>query len=182
MTSDSVSPQRGVVVTERAPRPYKPGPRGVDSDVLRELLHRGLSNKEVNDALIERGLVPADKPLTRQYISQFRKLNGFPPQRLAVPGRDRLIPWVVAEADSGHRHYRCLELVVRDRAGRDMPARDRDRMDKFVRELFEAQAVIHYDRVNGWAAVPPRPGVDRDLIRDPRLDDEGNQVEFDPYA
>ena len=102
--------------------------------------------------------------------------------REVTPDRDKLIPWKVAQKDGRHRFYACLLIVTRVRAGLPVPPKDRARMDKFVRELFEADAVVHYDRVNGWRAVKPRPGVDKDLIHDPRLDDWGNPIEFDPTA
>lgn len=147
---------------------------------MHELIRKGLGNKEINDELVRRGLIA--RPYTRQNISAFRARHGYPSQRGKVTGREALIPWVVAEADAGHRFYKCLLLVTRDRAGLPLPPKDRDRMDKFVRELFESGAVIHYDRVNGWVAVEPRPGIDNDLIRDPRLDDWGNPIEFNPNA
>ena len=102
--------------------------------------------------------------------------------RKTTPGREDLIPWKVAQKDGRHRYYVCLLIVTRDRAGLPIAPKERAQADKFIRELFEHNAVIHYDRVNGWRAVRPRPGIDNDLIRDPRLDDQGNPIEFDPAA
>lgn len=144
---------------------------------MHELVRRGLSNREINDELLRRGLI--DRPYTRQNISAFRARHGYPNQREPVPARDELIPWVVAEKDASHRYYKCLLLVTRDRAGLPMRDKDRDRMDKFVHQLFDAGAVVHYDRENGWVAVEPRPGVDNDLIHDPRLDDWGDEIDYD---
>lgn len=159
------------------------GPRGVPSDVLHELIRGGLSNAEINAELVSRGLV--DSPLTRQALSQFRRRHGYPAQRLALPDRERLIPWVVTEPDARHRYYHCLLLVVRDRAGRELAKKDRLQMEKFLEEIFPPQGprmVVKYSRKHGWSLVPPRPGVDQNLIRDPRLDDDGRPIDWSPYA
>lgn len=157
-----------------------PGPRGVPSEVLHELLRKGLSNAEVNRALVEEGWVAT--PLSRQAISQFRLRHGYPVQRPGIPGREKLIPWAVKEEDTRHRFYRCLALVASERAGKELAMRDQRRVDTFVQELHAAQAVVHYSRAEGFHAVPARAGVDRDLIREPGLDDNGRPIDWDPRA
>ena len=121
-------------------------------------------------------------PASSAAISAWRKRHGYPPVRQTTPKRELLIPWKVATKDSRHRYYCCLLLLTRVRAGLNVSDKDRARLEKFVRELSEADAVIHYDRVNGWRAVKPRAAIDIDMIRDPRRDDLGNLIEFDPCS
>jgi hypothetical protein len=136
---------------------------------------RLLTNKEISEALVAEGHAPA----TSAAVSAWRKRHGYPPMREQAPGREDLIPWKVAQKDGRHRYYVCLLIVTRDRAGLPIAPKERAQMEKFVRELHDTAAVISYDRINGWRKRRPRPGIDIDLIRNPRLDDQGNPIEFD---
>ena len=148
------------------------------TELMHQLVRKGLTNKEISDVLVTHGC----PQMSSAAISAWRKRHGYT-LRSMTPERVALIPWKVAVKDGRHRYYVCLALAARSRAGHELAPKDRARLDKFVRELAEANAVIHYDRVNGWVAVPPRPGIDEDLIRDPRVLNDGRPNEkFNPSA
>lgn len=80
-----------------------------------------------------------------------------------------LIPWRVLMAHQKHYHVRMLRLEARRRAGNMLDASQVRRLDGWIAELKEKNAVIHYNpnKEPGFHAVPARPGIDTDLIRVP---------------
>lgn len=142
---------------------------------MEDLVRRGLTNKEISTELVRRGYEPASSAA----VSAWRKRHGHP-VRKSTPHRLNLIPWKVSVQHSRHRYYVCLALEARDRSGGELALKDRFRRDKFVAELATLRMVVDYDRDTGWTLRPARKGIDRDLIRDPRLADDGSIKEFDP--
>ena len=51
-------------------------------------------------------------------------------------------------------------------------------LDLFLRRLSELDAVVHYDpdTEEGFFRVPRRHGIDKGLVREPHLDDDGNEI------
>ena len=144
---------------------------------MHALVRKELTNKQISEQLIRQGYGPASSAA----LSAWKKRHGYP-LRAKSAERTSLIPWQIAVKDARHRFYNCLALASREREGQTLLDKDHNRLVKFVRELKEASAVVHYDRANGWVAVPRRPGIDNDLIRDPRIDDSGNPIAFDQKA
>lgn len=142
---------------------------------MHRLVRKGLTNKAVSQELVRLGHLPA----TSAAITAWKNRHGYP-VRSSTEARLKLIPWKVAVKDSRHRFYVCLALEARDRSGGALAMKDRKRLAGFKQELGESGGVIHYDRINGWRLVRPRVGIDTDMIRDPRRDDRGRVIPFDP--
>ncbi len=134
---------------------------------------RGLRNVEILRRLEEEHNIK----VVRSAITNWKRRNGYT-VRESTPERLELIPWRVAQEHSGDRLYRVLMSEVRLRSGKKLARPDMLRRDRFFREMAEMDGdpVIAYDRTNGWYLVPRRPGVDKDLIRDPRLDAGGREI------
>lgn len=96
----------------------------------------------------------------------FRRRRGL--QR-RITRDDELIPWAVK---AEHRHdYPILMLrkEARRRAGNPLSPEDDSAVDAWIRGMKDGDTVLHYepDTDEGWFYVPPRPGIDTDLIRQP---------------
>lgn len=96
----------------------------------------------------------------------FRRRRGL--QR-RITRDDELIPWAV---NAEHRHdYPILMLrkEARRRSGAPTTEEEELAIDAWIRNMKASNTVLHYDpdTEEGWFYVPPRPGVDTDIIRKP---------------
>lgn len=99
-------------------------------------------------------------------ISNWRQQLGLDKRAVRDPG---LIPWAVKRE---HRYNHLLQMLraeARRRAGEPIPDERLRKLESWLRNLKEKDAVVHYDpdTDQGWWLVPRRPGVDEDLIRNP---------------
>jgi hypothetical protein len=103
---------------------------------------------------------------TFSMFGNFRRRRGLARR---ITRDDELIPWAVKVE---HRHdYPILMLrkEARRRAGLPLSDEDDSAVDAWIRGMKEDGTVLHYEPETdeGWFYVPPRPGVDVDLIRVP---------------
>jgi hypothetical protein len=99
--------------------------------------------------------------------ANFRRREELEPRITRDEGE--LIPWEVLPE---HRHTYpiiMLRIEARRRAGRELTQRDQDRLAGWLRSRKADDTVVHYDpeTEDGFFYVPRRPGVDKDLIREP---------------
>ncbi|WP_200209556.1 hypothetical protein [Micromonospora coerulea] len=80
-----------------------------------------------------------------------------------------LIPWSVRPEHRDHHILQMLRTEARRRAGEPVPADRLMKLEGWLRNLDEQDAVVHYDpdTAQGWWLVHRRPWFDRDLIRVP---------------
>ena len=100
-------------------------------------------------------------------FGDFRRRHGLS-QR--ITGNDALIPWAVAEVHRWDYDLALLRMEARRRAGSALNRADAVRLAGFLQKLADTDMVLHYDpdTVAGFSYVPRRPGIDLDLIREPR--------------
>lgn len=95
-----------------------------------------------------------------------RRRHGIEPRLV----RDlNLVPWAVKPE---HRHAYAVTMLraeARRRAGKPLTPAVEDMLDVWLVGLAEDGTVVHYDPDTeaGWFYVPPREGIDTDLIRVP---------------
>jgi hypothetical protein len=82
---------------------------------------------------------------------------------------DNLIPWAVQKDHRWHYAVQMLRMEARRRAGAEIGEDYERDLDSWLERLKEDNAVVHYDpdTDEGFFYVPRRPGVDKDLIREP---------------
>lgn len=166
------SPTQG----RQAPSPGRKAPGGqrrIPDEPTRSMFRNGATSREVADRLVELGY----ERFSRQALQSFK--TRYVPEAVGpvrTPTHADLLPWVLPEKDRNHRFAQALRFAARVREGLPLTAHNQGRLDAFLRELGEVGGVAYYDRVNGWRIVAPRPGVDTDLIYDPRLDDSGRPI------
>ena len=95
-----------------------------------------------------------------------RRRHGIDPR---IVRDEALIPWAVKPE---HRHSHAVSMLraeARKRAGKDPTPVMAEMLDAWLRGLEADGNVVHYDpdTAEGWWYVPRRPGVDKDLIREP---------------
>lgn len=94
-------------------------------------------------------------------------------------GYQRRIPWKVRPEHSNLAIPRMLRLAERVRAGdtEGMPEYLRQSAEGFMRTLHEMDAVIHYEPEASpwWFRVPRRHGIDNGLVREPDVEDSGDE-------
>ncbi|WP_091336162.1 hypothetical protein [Micromonospora rhizosphaerae] len=80
-----------------------------------------------------------------------------------------LVPWAVRREHRYNHILHMLRIEDRRRAGEPIPAAQMKKLDIWLGNLREQNAVVHYDpdTEQGWWLVHRRPGVDDDLIRVP---------------
>lgn len=80
-----------------------------------------------------------------------------------------LIPWAVNEEHRRHHILQMLRVEARRRNGQPNPDEQMKRLEGFLQNLAEQDAVAHYDpdTKQGWWLVKRRQGVDTDIIRVP---------------
>ena len=118
------------------------------------------------EEMVERYWTKYNLETTFSMFGNFRRREGL--QR-RITRDDELIPWAVKVE---HRHdYPILMLRKEARRRSGLPVSDEDALaiDAWIRGMKESETVLHYepDTDQGWFYVPPREGVDVDLIRKP---------------
>ena len=161
--------------TRRNPTGPPGRPPTLPTELMHQLVRNGLSNKEISAELVREGYAPA----TSAAVTAWKKRHDYP-VKSSTAARLELIPWKVAVEHSHNRLYICLALEARALSGGDLSPKDHTRLDKFKRELAEQRGVVHYSRANGFMVLTRREGIDLSWIREPRLDNEGRPIEFDP--
>lgn len=107
-----------------------------------------------------------DVETTVSMWAAIRRRQGIEPRLVRDPN---LVPWYVKPE---HRHAWPVTMLrgeARRRAGKPLTHKMEEMVDAFIRGLKADNTVVHYDpeTEEGWWYVPPRPGVDTDLIRVP---------------
>lgn len=107
-----------------------------------------------------------DLEVTQSMFSNFRHRHGL---RRRIQRDDALIPWEVKYEHRWAYPLAMLRVEARKRDGFELRASDAERLETFKRRLIEDGLVVHYDpdTEQGWWLVPRRPGIDKDLIREP---------------
>lgn len=82
---------------------------------------------------------------------------------------DDLIPWAVKDEHRYTYPVSMLRIVARQRAGSELTESDASRLASWLRTREQEDTVVHYDpdTEEGFWYVKRRPGVDKDLIREP---------------
>ena len=102
-----------------------------------------------------------------------------------------LIPWKIQPAHRRSYEHKMLELESQRRQGKELAPKWEQMLDRWLRRLHEADAVIHYHptticpdtgKAPGWWHVTRRPAVDFDIISMPDLDDESQLARLRPGA
>ena len=89
------------------------------------------------------------------------------------------IPWHPIRPEHRSRYLvRMLRAAARRQRGEKSAPVIEAQLDKFLEQAEKMDFVVHYDpdTDEGWFRVERRPGVDKGLIRDPYLDDNGMLV------
>lgn len=139
---------------------------------VKKLTEQGKTPTEIAKILLEQDHLQ----VTPNSISMWRKRHGYPPLKLAGP--KALLPWAIKSEHVTLHWAAMLRAEERLRDGRKLTELTEKRLKSFKQTLEENDAVVHYDpdTVQGWFFVPRRHGIDKDLIRDPKYDDDGNIV------
>lgn len=93
--------------------------------------------------------------------------------RLGLPRRQArdldLVPWSVKSEHQRKYVLTMLRAEGRRRSGAPLPPLQKARLDNWLKFMQEEGCVVHYDpdTEEGFFYVHPRPGKDRDLIREP---------------
>jgi hypothetical protein len=125
--------------------------------------------------------------LTRKAVQHLRRRAGG--RRVTNDASD-VLPWALLPKHQMAHDALILRLVSRMRK-RDETLSERDvaRAGAVLRKLAEADKVVHYDPETGFQWVERRKinigtearpvwhVLDRDIIRDPYVDDQGQQIE-----
>lgn len=98
--------------------------------------------------------------------SGLRRRRGIPTR---IVRDETLIPWAVKPE---HRHGHAVAMLraeARRRAGKQLTPGTEQMLDVWLAGLARDRQVVHYapETSEGWWYVPPRDGIDVDLIRVP---------------
>lgn len=146
------------------------GNEKLPSQALHRWIAMGINN---NQQLADLCLAEQGVETTRAGISYWRKVHGYPPMRTRNASTEALVPWRIKSEHSHDRRIRFLRAEARIREGLPVNEPDLARHHAVMNELRKLKAVVYYDQENGFQFVPPRPGIDTDLISDPRIRDDG---------
>lgn len=138
---------------------------------VERLAKAGLSNKEIVERLRREDRID----VTGAAISMFRRRHDLPRARARYAD---LLPWTVRPEHGNLFMAKMLRTEGQLRAGKELAESTAAQHAAWRRRLEEADAVVHYDgeTAEGWWLVPRREGIDKDLIREPGLDDGGKPV------
>lgn len=138
-------------------------------EFVRLVRDKKMRNKDILAYYAERGI-----HLRPSTISMAKRRYGLD---VREPHAD-LIPWLVHEDHRGLYAAKMLRLEGRRRRGDQLDADQLRYLENWKQKMADDGTVVHYeyDTDEGWFYVPRRDGVDQDLIRDPRLADDGTPV------
>jgi hypothetical protein len=96
----------------------------------------------------------------------FRRRRGLERRTLRD---DDLLPWHLRDEHRWRFPAQMLRAEARRRAGKELRAEEKRRLETFIARLKRDGLVVHYDRDTreGFFYVPAREGIDTDLIRKP---------------
>lgn len=96
----------------------------------------------------------------------FRRRKGLTRR---IVRNDDMIPWAVLETHRWAYPLALLRMEARQRAGFELSKLDQNRLDSWHEKLAVDDLVVHYDSdtEEGFFYVARRPGIDKDLIREP---------------
>lgn len=128
-------------------------------EVLQRWIDEGLNRQQMTDRVAEQ----TGERVTPNAISVAMNRYGMDPLR---PRYADVLPWEVQTKDVGHRYARMLRLLGRRRAGGNLSRQEDSQLDRFLKKLTEANAVVVYvpDSPEGFYAVPRIP-EDTDVVR-----------------
>lgn len=138
-------------------------------EFVRLVRDKKMRNRDILAYYADRGI-----HMTPNTISMAKRRYGL---NVREPYGD-LLPWVVHLDHRDLYAAKMLRLEGRRRRGEKVPAEKLRYLDNWKRKLQEDGTVVHYEYATeeGWFYVPRRPGIDQDLIRDPRFNDDGTPV------
>lgn len=98
--------------------------------------------------------------------AMFRRRKGLP---MRIARDDKLIPWAVKPEHRWDYPIIMLRMVARRRQGFELTEQYEHDVNAWLAGMEEQGTVVHYDpdTSEGWFYVPRRPGIDKDLIREP---------------
>lgn len=155
-------------MTTTAPRKGSPG--RIDYSEAEQMLRAGATQQEVADRFV------VTQPAVYAAIKRGR-IKGIEYDRATK--EDSAVPWHPIRPEHRDRYLvRMLRAARRREAGLPVsPVIDRQ-LDKFLVRLTELDAVVHYDpdTEQGFFRVPRRKGVDKGLVREPGIGDDGEPI------
>jgi hypothetical protein len=139
-----------------------PATKIVNENELMRWFDQGKTHQEMADAYLEK----YNLEVGRTMFANFARRRGLDRRQTRD---DKLIPWEVKMEHRYAHSILMLRIEARRRAGFEIGERQEHAVKMFKQGLAEDGAVIHYepDTEQGWFRVPPRPGIDLDLIREP---------------
>lgn len=156
-------------------RPENEGGSGrqkVSDEVMAYLVSEGYTGPEIVRILKEDYGVD----YTRAGVSYWRRRHDVAVRGDRTKSMEELVPWRIRQEDDSHRLLRFLRTEARIREGLPVDRPNAQRHAAVARELRAVRGVVYYDHENGFQVVAPRPGIDQDLIFDPRLADDGSAI------
>ena len=99
-------------------------------------------------------------------FSNYRARRGLP-RRLVWD--DKLIPWAVSKEHRWGKPIWALRTEAKLRSGATVGSVEAERLRQYKDQMALDDVVIHYDpeTEQGWWLIPRRPGIDKDMIREP---------------
>lgn len=135
-------------------------------DEVRRWYEEGLTYKEMSRRHFEQYGVE----VTPEGFAAVRHRYGWEP-RLVV-GKHPLQPWDVRPEHRSSYLYMMLRREIRRREGQPWTSTDpEEKLDQWIQGLRENGAVVDYrpDTEAGFFLTYARPGVDGDIIREPKV-------------
>lgn len=135
---------------------------GPDDETLRRLVEEGWTDRQIGEKY----------GVTRQTVAYWRMKAGIHrPGKKPTRHKD-MLPWTVTAYDNGDPLAYRLREYDTIRKGGDVKPEVRRRVQRFVADLAELDAVLDYNRDEGWLT----------RRRDPRLDDPDDIIRRPPAA
>lgn len=134
----------------------------VDEKEVTRWIEEGRTYREMSEEYLEKYNLEVSPTM----FSNFRSRHGLDGR---IVRNDQLIPWKILPQHRYAWSANMLRAEGRKRAGRTLSPAESDQLAGWHRTLEREGAVVHYDpdTEQGFFLVPPRPGIDTDLIRVP---------------
>lgn len=147
----------------------KAGGQRIDYSEAEQLLRTGKTQTEVADLF----------GVTQAAVAGAIRRGRIKVQYDRVDSDKSGIPWSPIRPEHRQKYLaRMLRAAARRADGRGNAPVIEAQLDLFLKRLNELDAVVHYDpdTEEGFFRVPRRHGIDKGLIREPHLDDDGNEI------